>query len=408
MLKLFSQYRGLRKEIYILFIGRIVTNLGSMVWPVLTLILNAKLGLDATKVAVVSILAGLCQLPFGLLGGKFADKYNKKNIIVICDIISIFFYILCGIVPLTLWSIVLLLIGSTFQSIEGPSYDALMADLAPTKDREKAYSLQYLGMNIGLVASPTIAGLLFKNYLWLSFIISGVAIGVSTILIFFFIKDITPTYDPDKSSYQNAKEGANIFTVMKENKLIVFFIIFMALYSGAYNQYGFLMPINLAAIHGEGSGALIYGSISSLNCIVVVIFTPILTKLFSKVWSTGKNLIGEMLVAVGYGVFLIFLGHIPAYYLAIVLFTWGEIMEAIVFGPYISSRIPESHRGRFNGVSTVLNTLIINVVMLLSGMVYDNFGSTSAWVFVLSVLGVAIFCGIILVFADRKVYRELY
>ena len=44
-MNIFSQYKGLRKENYILFIGRIVTNLGSMVWPVLTLILNQKMGL---------------------------------------------------------------------------------------------------------------------------------------------------------------------------------------------------------------------------------------------------------------------------------------------------------------------------------------------------------------------------
>ena len=39
---LFSQYRGLRKEVYILFFGRIVTNMGSMVWPMLTMILKDR------------------------------------------------------------------------------------------------------------------------------------------------------------------------------------------------------------------------------------------------------------------------------------------------------------------------------------------------------------------------------
>ncbi len=33
----FSQYRGLRRENYVLFFGRIVTNMGSMVWPMLTI-----------------------------------------------------------------------------------------------------------------------------------------------------------------------------------------------------------------------------------------------------------------------------------------------------------------------------------------------------------------------------------
>ena len=42
----FSQYRGLRRENYVLFFGRIVTNMGSMVWPMLTMILNQKLGYE--------------------------------------------------------------------------------------------------------------------------------------------------------------------------------------------------------------------------------------------------------------------------------------------------------------------------------------------------------------------------
>lgn len=44
-MKLLSEYRGLRKELYILFIGRMMTNMGSMIWPMFTL--SKKLGLSA-------------------------------------------------------------------------------------------------------------------------------------------------------------------------------------------------------------------------------------------------------------------------------------------------------------------------------------------------------------------------
>ena len=48
-MKLFSQYKGLKKANYILFIGRIVTNMGAMIWPMLTLILNKKIGTNHSK-----------------------------------------------------------------------------------------------------------------------------------------------------------------------------------------------------------------------------------------------------------------------------------------------------------------------------------------------------------------------
>ena len=50
-LKFLEQYKHLGKEIYILFWGRIVTSMGSLIWPLLTMILENKLGYDATLIA---------------------------------------------------------------------------------------------------------------------------------------------------------------------------------------------------------------------------------------------------------------------------------------------------------------------------------------------------------------------
>ena len=173
----FSQYKGLRRENYVLFFGRIVTNMGSMVWPMLTMILNQKLGMSAGNIAILTAVTGILMMPANLLGGKLADHLNKKNIIIVGDIVSVVCYIICGCIPLGMGTIALMLIAGLFQSVEGPAYNAMIADITPLEDRDKAYSLQYWGANLGLVLSPTLSGLLFKNYLWLAFIISGVRAG---------------------------------------------------------------------------------------------------------------------------------------------------------------------------------------------------------------------------------------
>ena len=105
-MNLIKQYGGLRRENYILFIGRIVTNMGAMVRPILTFILNKKLGLNATQIAFVDILSGLIFLPIGLIGGAFADRFNKKMVIVYCDTISIIFYIICAFISISYVTIV--------------------------------------------------------------------------------------------------------------------------------------------------------------------------------------------------------------------------------------------------------------------------------------------------------------
>ena len=404
----FSQYRGLRKEIYILFFGRVVTNLGSMVWPMLTLILSQKLGLNASAISLVSVGSGLIMLPMNLLGGRLADRMNKKHVIVVGDSISVACYIVCGLLPLSWATVVLMLLAGMCQSMEWPSYNALIADLSTTQDRDRAYSLQYLGGNLGLVLSPTLSGLLFKNYLWLAFIISGVAIGCSTLLIALRIRDIHPEEDTSEASvYQSAQEGVGLFEVLRRNKLIVIFLLAQALYFASYQQYTFLMPLELGRLHGE-DGAVLFGTVSSLNCIVVVLFTPLITRLTARRSEPVKLLWGQLLLAVGYLVFLLMLGFVPAYYLAMLLFTWGEIVSTISQDPYMTRRIPASHRGRLNGFNSVLGFALTGVFQLLVGRVYDTSGSVPTWIIVLGALGLAAALTAVLAKRDRKVYPKLY
>ncbi|MBR4769280.1 MAG: MFS transporter [Lachnospiraceae bacterium] len=407
-MKLLKQYRYLRREVYVLFLGRIVTNLGSMVWPVLTMIETQKLNMNATTVAIVSVAGGVLFVPASLIGGHLADRFNKKRLIVLFDLISITFFIVAAFIPLSYLTIVLLIVGAACQNLEWPSYNSLIADFTLTKDRERAYSLQYLGANIGLMVSPTLAGLLFKDHLWLSFLISGVSIAVSTGLIAFLIKDVTPVEDDSAESvYQKSDEKAKLMTILKENRILFIFIVLIALYYAAYQQYGYLMPIDMGKIHGD-DGALIYGTVSSLNCIIVVVATPLFTALFKKVPYTVKFLIGAVFVALGYGVFRLLLGFVPAYYTAIALFTFGEIIVTIAEEPYLNERIPSSHRGRINGVMTVVSNVIQSGAMILVGVLYDYVAPAASWIFVLDMLAAAFLLGIMLVFSDKKRYTALY
>ncbi len=408
-MKLLNQYRGLRREIYILAFGRMVTSLGSMIWPVMTMILSQKLGFSAAEISYFFVASSIIMLPANLIGGRLADRLNKKRLIVFCDSVSVIFFLVSAVVPLGLGSILCFVVAGILQSVEYPSYDALFADLSTTKDRERAYSLDYLGNNLGLVLSPTIAGILFKDHLWLSFLISGVSIGLSTILIAILVKDITPVEDSgEEAAYQKNKDGSSVLAILRENPLLLLYLLCGTLYSAAYGQYNFIMPLDMAAVHGGDAGAVIYGTASSLNCITVVIFTPVITKLFAKMCDTGKMLTGRLLVFAGYMVFLLLLGFIPGYYLAMLVFTWGEIFSVLSEGPYVSTRIPASHRGRINGLMSVTYTVVTGGIDLAVGQCYDRAGSTWTWVFILAVTLASAASAIVLKALDRKAYPKLY
>lgn len=54
----------------------------------LTLIMSEKRGLNGQTIGLYMMLFSLVMGPFYLLGGKLADKYNKKRIIVTFDLIG--------------------------------------------------------------------------------------------------------------------------------------------------------------------------------------------------------------------------------------------------------------------------------------------------------------------------------
>ena len=139
------------------------------------------------------------------------------------------------------------------MEIEGPSYDALIADLSDGEDREKAYSLQYLGMNLGLVLAPTIGGFLFKDYLWLAFIITGIATLSSTLPILFFVKTLRIPKN-NISAYEQKREGVSVFSLLRERKTILIYLLVAGIGGFVYAQFNYLLPLNMGALYGaEGT-----------------------------------------------------------------------------------------------------------------------------------------------------------
>jgi MFS family permease len=405
-MRLFSEYRGLRKENYILFIGRIMTSFGSMVYPMMTLILSQKLSISAANIAIVMVVFSMFGIPMNLLGGRLADKYSKKNIIVLCSCVAVACYLICAWLPISYISMIIFAFGALVSQMENSSYSALIADITPSKDRPRAYSLSYLGMNLGMVLAPTIAGFLFQDYLWLMFLISGITLAASTVLIHFFLDD-TPVSDGSASEYEHADDKATVIAVLKQNKIILLFFAIMALSTSVYNQYGYLMPLDLGAVHGE-QGAVIYGTLSSMNCAVVVIFTPMITRIFSHRTDCQKMLIGDALMVGSYLLFRALLGIVPSYYAVMTMFTWGEIFRTISSDPYLTRRIPQSHRGRLLSINYVASAFAYALTEIFVGQFYDKLGSGAAWTFVISLGCATVILEIWLLKADRHAYPEIY
>lgn len=405
----FEQYRGLRKELYILTIGRMMTNLGSMIFPIFTLILNQKLGLNAQTIAIAMLVYSLVSIPMSLLGGKLADAFNKKYIIIFCDIISVIAFVYCFFAEINIVNIIIFAAASLFQSIEWPAYDALIADFTTSKDRERAYSLSYLGANLGLVLAPTLGGLLFNNYLNLAFLINGCSILLSTILIFFLVKNLSKEKDTSQAAEYEKDIKSNSIVYIFKNRVVLLFIIISILGSFIYAMYNYLMPLDLTANYGD-QGSVIFGTISSVNCIVVVVFTSLITRFFKRIYDADKLYFGTGLEILGYLIFFLLIKNVVFCYVAIVIFTYGEIFNTLASSPFLTRRIPASHRGRVMAFSNVVVSLVSSGLQIAIGTVYDNpdLGRNFAWGIVFGAGAVTFVLITIVRILDRKDYPALY
>ena len=406
--KHFSMYAHLPKEIYVLAFGKVMTSMGALIWPMLTLIMSEKLGLNGQTIGLYMMLFSLVMGPFYLLGGKLADKYNKKHIIVTFDLIGNSLYFVCAVLPMSMTTLYLLAIASLFQSMEQPAYDALIADLTTYRDRERAYSLNYLSMNLGLVLAPTIGGMLFNDYLSLSFFINGLADISSTLMLLIFIKNVKITDRDHKSMNEYEKgETGSIFKVFSERKLFFLLFVISGIAALIYNQFNFLMPLHMEEAF-RGSGAFKFGILTSINAVVVVIGTPILTRKFSGVIDIRIMYLGQLLESLGLAFFIFVNHHFVIAVAGIIIFTTGEILGSISKTPYLTKRIPETHRGRVLSITTSCAGLIGVLSNYVIGTFIDYCTFRTVWI-IIAVIGLFVMSLYsIYLRLDRKAYPGLY
>ena len=404
--KFIGQYRNLPREIYVLFWGRIVTCMGSLIWPLMTLILKNKLGYSATAIAFITMVMGVVQFPMLLLGGKLADSRNRKHIIVVCDLVTVLCYVIAGLIPLSNTSIVLFYIAGVFATIEGPSYDALVADLSDSESREKAYSLQYLGANLGLVLAPALGGFLFENYLWLAFFITAGATFSSTLLIILFVKRLQ-VEKIHVSQYEQSRQGDSLLSILRERKALVLYALLGGFSSFVYAQFNYLLPLNMEALYGA-KGAEIFGLLTSVNALVVILATPLVTTFLGGLRDVKKILIGETLIVLGlYGYRYAQLQLALCFFL-MALFTLGEVFTTLGRQPYMTRRIPATHWGRVHSFAATVSGAFSSIGNLFLGRLLDSAGFSAAWLAVGCAGFLVITLASILTGTDKAAFPLLY
>ncbi|GKX67294.1 MDR family MFS transporter [Inconstantimicrobium mannanitabidum] len=401
--KCLNPYRGLSKEIYVLFFSRIINCIGGFVHPLMSLILTNKVGLSASEAGTFVTILAICQVPCTLIGGKMADSFGRKKIIVSFQILGAVVLMICGFFPVSTLTAVFLIISSCFYSLSGPAFDALNADITTAKNRQAAYSLLYMGVNVGFSIGPIIGGLLYANYLSLVFIGDAITTLIALFLIVIFIKESKGrnVEEQKKENELEAEVEGSTLKVLLERPTILIFAFIILLYQFSYSQWGFALPIHLSNIFGSKDGAKLFGFLGACNGVVVILFTPVLVAATKKLSRVKVMALGGFLYTIAFAMFGM-TKMIPVFFIGVIIMTIGEVLISINEGVFIADNTPASHRGRISSILPLIMGAGYALGPSITGRVIDHFGMYSAWM----VTSLVVTVGAVAMFNLNRIKRK--
>ncbi|MFW6148261.1 MAG: MDR family MFS transporter [Atribacterota bacterium] len=407
----FEDYSKLPHSIFVLFFARVVHSMGNFVFPFLAIYLTKTLLFSEQKAGFYVMLATAAKIPGLLLGGKLSDILGRKKVFIIFSFLSAFFILSCLVVStkeLIPW---LLALSAVFNGGNYPALNAMVADMTNPDNRKAAFSLLYLGMNIGFAIGPLVAGFLYNNYLRLLFIGDAGTTFISILLIFFFIEESIPSQDRIKDSiisdhsFEKAEEG-NIWTVLFSRPYLIFFTFVFTLYSFVYVQNEFTLPLQMIKIFGE-KGPQYFGTIMTINGVVVIFLTVFIISFTRKHKSILNISYAGILYAIGFGM-IYFSNDMILFSISTIFWTLGEIMASTYSDVYIINHTPITHRGRFSAIIHILIGSGFIFGPYLSGIFISHYAIENIWPFVFILAIFSALLMYILHYFENKSHDQLF
>jgi len=336
-----------------------------MYLPFLSIYFSEELG----KVTAGVLL--MCSQAVGvfanLIGGYLADTYGRKRMMVIASYIQT-----AGIVLITIANSAILespwltFIGfaiiSITQMLYMPASSAMVADTVKDKDeRNLVFAVFYTMININVVIGPIIGGLLFFTARFELFTASSIIFLAVALMITFLIKESLPVdenREKEESVSKVVMKQIKNYRVIFTDKVFFLFVFAGILISQTFTQLDVLLavyikesiPVQTLFSYGDfilntNSETLFSWTIAE-NGLIVALFTVIITKFTNKFNERMLFLISSICYAFS---MLLFGFTISAYviFIAMAIFTLGEILVVGIQNAFIAKIAPENQRAQY-------------------------------------------------------------
>lgn len=299
-----------------------------------------------------------------LLGGWLADRVlGQKRTVILGGVLMAIGHFLMAFESLFFPALLFLILGNgAFK----PNISAQVGTLYSSGDerRDRGYSIFYVGINLGAFLSPLVCGTLGEVYGWhYGFGIAGVGMLVGLFIYLAGQKYLTAS--PGAQTPKQQQECPTALSADDRNRILAFIIlcVFNVMFRISYEQQGNTLAL-WADMHsdrhlfGPGSWEIKASWFQSVNPALIFILTPLITSLWSRQASRGREPSSVAKMAIGcILVGLSFLIMIPAAQIAavhgtssiwwligcMVVLTAGELYISPVGLSLVTKLAPPSH-----------------------------------------------------------------
>ncbi len=328
----------------------------------------------------LALLYVLAFLPTGLLspfGGVLADRFDRKTIIVVSDMLMA----LAG-VALAAW---VLFVGPSFLPValycaaygivsgfRTPAYNATMPLLVPARHLVRINSMDTLLGSISLIAGPALGILLYTSFGLQATLFmggAGAAIAAGTMMLAVIPGDHAP--QAQTGAWASLREGAS--TLAEQRGLLVL-TIGVSLGLLAYGPIDSLIPLMVSGhFGGDGYAASLVAAVMGVGLLVgsaaLMVVNP--QKGLARVIVVAAYVVGTGAVASGlipssgFWVFVVCIGI-----LAIACAWFNAPLMTL-----LQRNVPEEKLGRVMGLFTAMSGMSIPAGTAVGGVIAEVTGT---------------------------------
>lgn len=355
-----------------MFIDRIG---GTMLFPFFALYVTRRFNVGMTEAGVLVGIFGLTGLIGSVIGGALADKIGRKNLIIFGLVSSALGSLGLGLMDNLAAFYVLAAVSGLLNSVAGPAYGAMVADMLPEEQRSEGFGLLRVVGNLAWILGPTIGGLLAaQSYMYL-FVADAVTSIITAAIAWRMIPETKPAprVGDVPESFLDVVGG---YRAVGKDGLFVAFIVAAVLMGVVYQQMYSTLSVYLSRVHGLPDRG--YGLLLSLDAFVVVLFQFPITGQTKKYSPMLMMALGTALYMVGFTMYG-FVSGMAMFIVAILIITVGEMIVVPVSQALAARFAPEDMRGRYMAFFEVSWSFPSMIGPVAAGLIMDNYNPNWVW-----------------------------